>query len=107
MCELCCLVVLVSTHSKVNQLHVYIYPLFYGFLSHLGHRRALSRVPCATLYVLISFLIYTQYHQCIHVNPSLPIHPALLLSLLSPCVRSLEPLEKACAQQQRLRAAKQ
>ena len=60
-------------YSKVNQLYVYIYPPFFGFPSHLGHHRALSRVPCATQQVLISYLFYTQYQQCIYVNPNLPI----------------------------------
>ena len=60
-------------YSKVNQLYVYIYPLFFGFPSHLGHHRALSRAPCALQQVLISYLFYTQ--QCIYVNPSLPVHP--------------------------------
>ena len=63
-------------HSKVNQLYIYIYLLFFGFPSHLGHQRALSRVPCALQQVLISYLFYTQ--QCIHVNPNLPIHPTPL-----------------------------
>ena len=31
----------------MNQLYIYIYPLFFGFPSHLGHHSALSRVPCA------------------------------------------------------------
>ena len=30
--------------SKVYQLYVYIYPHFFGFVSHLGHHRAMSRV---------------------------------------------------------------
>ena len=34
-------------YSKVNQSYVYIYPLFFWFPSHLGHHRALSRIPCA------------------------------------------------------------
>ena len=34
-------------YSRVNQLYVYIYPLFCGFPPHLGHHRALSTVPCA------------------------------------------------------------
>ena len=34
-------------YSKVNQLHIYIYPLSFGFPSHLGHHRALNRVLCA------------------------------------------------------------
>ena len=41
----CCVSFLL--YSKVNQLYIYIYPLFFGFPSHLGHHRALSRVPCA------------------------------------------------------------
>ena len=28
---------------------MYIYPLFFRFSSHLGHHRALSGVPCATV----------------------------------------------------------
>ena len=27
-----------------------LYPLFFGFLSHLGHHRAQRRVPCTILY---------------------------------------------------------
>ena len=60
-------------YSKVNQLYVYIYPLFLRFPSHLGHHRALSRVPCTRQQVLISYLFYTKW--CIYVNPNLPIHP--------------------------------
>ena len=44
-------------------IYIYIerdrYSLFFGFLSHLGHYRALSRVPWATQQVLISYLFYT------------------------------------------------
>ena len=42
-------------YSKVNQLYVYIYPLFFRFPSHLVHHRSLNRVPCAEQYVLISY----------------------------------------------------
>ena len=34
-------------YSKMNQLYIYIYPLFFGFPSHLSHHSALSRVLCA------------------------------------------------------------
>ena len=34
-------------YSKVNQLYEYTYPLLFGFPSHWGHHRALSRIPCA------------------------------------------------------------
>ena len=45
-------VVLVLLCSKVNQLYVYIYHLFFGFPSHLGHHRAMNRVPCTMQEVL-------------------------------------------------------
>ena len=37
--------------------------------------RTLSRVPCAIRYVLISYLFYAQYPQCICVSPNLPVPP--------------------------------
>ena len=43
-----------------NQPHMYINPIFLGFLPHLGHCGALSRVPCAIKPVLINYLFYTQ-----------------------------------------------
>ena len=46
-------------YSKVNQLYVYLYPLFLKFLSHLCHYRAPGRVPWAVELVLIS--MYTQW----------------------------------------------
>ena len=67
-------------YSKMNQPYIYIYPLPYGLPSHSGHHSALSRVPCAIQQVLISYLFYTQYQQCICVNPNLPIPPTTPLS---------------------------
>ena len=46
-------------HRKVNQLYVYIHPLFFGFPSHLDHHRVLSRISCAIQSVLIIYLFYT------------------------------------------------
>ena len=82
-------------YSEVNQLYGYKYSLF-GFHSHLGHCRALSRIPCAIqqvlkviLYVLLYMCIYIYIYmshqflytyQCVYIN--LPIHPILLLSPL-------------------------
>ena len=57
-------------YSKVNQLYVYIYPLFFAFPYHLGHNRALRRVLCAIQEVLISYLFYTWNQECIYVNPN-------------------------------------
>ena len=51
-------VVLVSVYSKVNQLYIYIYPLFLGFFSHIGHFRVLSRVPSAMQYVLVDYFMF-------------------------------------------------
>ena len=38
-------------YIKVNQLHVYIYSLFYRFPSHLGPHRALSRFSLVTDFI--------------------------------------------------------
>ena len=39
-------------YSQVNQSYIYTYPLFFRFPLHLGHHRALSRVPFAIYQVL-------------------------------------------------------
>ena len=69
--------------SKVNQQYAHIHPLSFGFTYCSGHHRALSRGPCALQHVLTSCLSYTQYQQCICVNPSFPVHPTALPSLVS------------------------
>ena len=61
-------------YSKVNQPHIHIYSLPFGFPSDSGHFGALSRVPWAIQYVLISYPFYTWYQLCILVNPNLSIH---------------------------------
>ena len=61
-------VVLVSAYSKVNQPYIYIFPFFLGFLSHLGHCRALSMF--LVLYSRISLIIYFINS---HVLISIPI----------------------------------
>ena len=78
-------------YSKVHQLYVYTYPLFCVFPSHLGHNRALSRVPCVIQYVLISYLFHPQ--QCIRGNPNLPNHPTPPLPPWYPyiCLFSMSP----------------
>ena len=74
-------------YRKVNQQQVYVYSVIFGFASHLGHHRALSRVPCVIQQVLISYLFYTQ--QCICVNPNLPVHPTPFSPLGSICLLSM------------------
>ena len=50
-------------------IHIlYIYILFFRFPSHLGHHRAASGIPCATRQVLISYLFYMQYQQCLYID---------------------------------------
>ena len=39
-----------GVQQSESAVSIYIYthtPSFFGFLSHLGHHRALSRLPCA------------------------------------------------------------
>ena len=73
-------------YSRMNQLYVYIDPLFSGFPSHSGHHRALSRVRCALHQVLISRLFYTWCQWYRSANPNLPGHP---ISPFSPLVHML------------------
>ena len=61
-------------YSKVNQLYVYIYPLFFRFFSHVVYYRILSRVPCAIQQVLVDYLFYIQ--QFVYVKPELLIYPS-------------------------------
>ena len=63
-----------AVQQSQSALFIHTY-LFWGFLSHLGHHRALSRVPCAKQQVLISYLFYIQHRM--YVNPNLSIHPTL------------------------------
>ena len=62
-------------YSKMNQPYIYLRPLSLGLPSRSGHHSTLSRVPYATWQVLISYLIYRQYQQCIYVDPNLSILP--------------------------------
>ena len=64
-------------YSRVNQLYVYIYPLFYGFPSHLGHHRALSRVPCAIQFSLIIYFIHNinSVYMSISISQFIPPPP--------------------------------
>ena len=85
-------VVLVSAVLAVSQLYVYTYSVFFGFPSHLGHHRSLSRIPCAAQYVLISRLLYIVY-TCHSQTPSsshLPVlTPLVTLSLFSTSIQRL------------------
>ena len=49
---------LVSGVQPSEQFYVYLYPLSFRFFPHIGRYRELRRVPCATQYVLITYLFY-------------------------------------------------
>ena len=63
------------TGLKQLSIRTYIYPLFFGFPSHLGHHRALNRVPLYSKFS-VSYLFYTQYQQ--HVCMEIPISQFIL-----------------------------
>ena len=52
-------------YRKLSQPYINIHHLPLGLPSHAGNRSALSRVPCAIQYVLMSYLFFTCYQQCI------------------------------------------
>ena len=46
-------------------LYIYIYPLIFRFLSHIGHYRVLSRVPCAIHYFFsLNAKLRTWHWEC-------------------------------------------
>ena len=57
-------------YSKANQPHAYTDPLFSGFPSHLGHHRALNRVPCAVPWVLTVCVCVTHSAVSDSCNPT-------------------------------------
>ena len=67
----CCIAKSVSHTSTYTPSSLDFLPLFLRFASHLGHYRALSRVPCAILLVFISYFIYTSVYiyiyMCIYI----------------------------------------
>ena len=81
--------VLVSTvQQSESAIRIHMSP-FLGFPSHLGHHRTSSRAPCVIQQVVVSYLFYTQYQECIYVNPNLPIPPTLPLPHWYPYICSL------------------
>jgi len=71
-------------YIKVNHLYIYIYPLFFGFPSHLGHHGALSRFPA--LHSRFSLVIYS-VHRVNSVYYYISIKsPNLSISPLSVCM---------------------
>ena len=50
--------ILFQGHSKVIQLHIYIYPLLFRLSFLIDYYRILSKVPCAIKQVLVGHLFY-------------------------------------------------
>ena len=63
----CCVSFYCTAKWKMNQLYIYTY---IPSLLDLGHHSALSRVPCAVQYVLISYVFL---HSIKSVYVSIPI----------------------------------
>ena len=73
--------------SKVNQipLSTYIYPFLFGFFSHIGYQRGLSRVPTVYKtvgphYPSILYVIIMYVSHIIYVSPNPLIYPFLHVS---------------------------
>ena len=54
--DLQCCVTFCCTANRVSSAYAY-FPFSFGFPSHLGHHRALGRVPCVVQQLLLSFPI--------------------------------------------------
>ena len=77
-------------YNKESARHTHVQPLLFGFPSHLGHHRALSRISSAVQQVPSSYLFYTQHQWCFNVvfNNSLT-SPYLYFFFSSFCNRTL------------------
>ena len=82
-----------SNSCPLSWPYVYIYTLFFGFPSHLGNHRALSRASCAIWQFLINCLfIYNSVYLLILISPT-PFSPlGVHVFFLYICV-SLSPLQ--------------
>ena len=68
--------------SKVNQLYVYIYSLFFRFVSHLSHHRGQRRVPCARFSLVVYFMhSINSVYMSIPISQFIPPHPPFLLGI--------------------------
>jgi len=69
----------------MNQLHMYIYPLFLRFFSYIGHYRVLRRVPRATQLsiLLIIYFIYSSMYMSIPISQFIPPYSHSLVQFSS------------------------
>ena len=67
-----------QVYSKGIHLHMYIYPFFFRLFSHIDYYRILSRVSCATPWVLIAIYFI---HSSVYM--SVPQYVGLILAIAS------------------------
>ena len=79
-----CLCVYFLLYNKVNQLYVYICPLFFGFPSQCGHHRELNRVPSRFLFIIC--FIHSINHRSPNSPHAYPLPLGLHAFVLSICV---------------------
>ena len=65
-------------YSRVSQLYSNMYPLFFGFPSHLGHHRSLSR----RLYRKFSIVIYFIHNGVYMLNDAFRLNESTLCLVL-------------------------
>ena len=76
-------VVLVSTvQQSESGVCIHISPLFWISFPFRSPQSIEQSSLCYIQQFFICYLLYTQYQQCIYVNPNLPIHPTPSLSPL-------------------------
>ena len=56
-------------YSRVSKPHIYLYPLFLGFTSRLGHHRLLSRVRCDLQQILVVVIVQSLSHVQLFATP--------------------------------------
>ena len=84
-------------YSRVDQLCVYTYPLFFGFPSHLGHQRALGRTPCALQQLLLIYSIHSISSVWASLVAQLVKNPPAAWETWVPSLGWEDPLENGTA----------
>ena len=73
----CCYFLLYRSESVI---YACIYPLFFGFPSHLGHPIGLSKVPC-TKFSLVIYVIHSSAFSCIKNTKKLGLKRVIKINI--------------------------
>ena len=65
-------------YSKVNQLYVYIYPLFFRFFSHIGHSRVLIEFSRS---LLVIYFMYNSVYMSVPISQFISPLPYSLVTI--------------------------